>query len=51
MHLFKYFALMHDVYNNDIPSNNFDLFTPTQDIHRYNTRSSSFGVFILTILS
>ena len=41
---------MHDAYNNDIPSNNFDLFTPTQDIHRYNTRSSSFGLFILTIL-
>ena len=41
---------MHDVYNNGIPSNIFDLFTPTQDIHRYNIRSSSFGVFILTIL-
>ena len=50
MHLFEYFSLMHEVYNNGIPSNIFDLFTPTQDIHRYNTRSSSFGVFILTIL-
>ena len=51
MHLFEYFSLMHEVYNNGIPSNIFYLFTPTQDIHRYNTRSSSFGVFILTILS
>ena len=50
MRLFKYFALMHDVYNTGIPSNIFYLFTPTQDIHRYNTRSSSFRVFILTIL-
>ena len=50
MHLFKYFASMHDVYNNGITSNIFNLFTPTQDIHRYDTRSSSFGVFIITIL-
>ena len=50
MHLFKYFALMHDVYNNGMPSNIFDLFTPTQDIHRYNTHSSSFRILILIIL-
>ena len=36
---------MHDVYNNVVPSNISDLFTPAQDIHHYNTRSSSSGNF------
>jgi len=38
-------TLMDDVYNNVVPSNISDLFTPTQDIHHYNTRSSSSGNF------
>ena len=40
-------TLMHDVYNKVIPSNISDLFTPTHDIHHYNTRFSSTGNFYI----
>ena len=40
-------TLMPDVYNKVIPSNISDLFTPTQDIHHYNTRFSSTDNFYI----
>ena len=33
MHLFKYFALMHDVYNNDIPFDVSIIAMPGQNTH------------------
>ena len=36
-------TLMLDVHNKLMPSNICDMFTLTQDIHNYNTRSSSSG--------
>ena len=38
---------MFDVYNKSVPSNISDLFTSTQEIHQYNTRSSSSGSFYI----
>ena len=40
-------TLIHDVHNKVIPSNISDLFTPTQDIHHYNTRFFSTGNFYI----
>ena len=39
--------LMHDVYNKVVPSDISDLFTPTKDVHHYNTRSSTAGNFYI----
>ena len=38
-------VLMHDVYN--MMSDISDLFTPTKDVHHYNTRSSTVGKFYI----
>ena len=35
--------LMHNVYNKVVPSNSSNLFTPTKDVHHYNTCSSTAG--------
>lgn len=40
-------TLMFDVHNKSVPSNISDLFTSTQEIHHYNTRSSSSGSFYI----
>ena len=39
--------LMHDVYNKVVLSDISDLFTPTKDVHHYNTRSSTAGNFYI----
>lgn len=39
--------LMHDVSNKVVPSNISALFTPTKDVHHYNTRSSTAGNFYI----
>ena len=40
--------LMFDVYNNISPHNISHLFTPTQQIHSYSTRSSSSGNYYIS---
>ena len=40
--------LMFDVYNNTAPHNISHLFTPTQQIHSYSTRSSSSGNYYIS---
>ena len=40
--------LMFDVYNNIAPQNISHLFTPTQQIHSYSTRSSSSGKYYIS---
>ena len=40
--------LMFDVYNNTAPHNISHLFTPTQQIHSYSTRSSSSGSYYIS---
>ena len=38
---------MYDVYNKVVPSNISGLFTPTKDVHHYNTCSSTAGNFYI----
>ena len=42
--------LMHDVHNKVVPSNISDFFTPTKDVHHYNTRSSTAGDFYIIFI-
>ena len=56
-YLYQYFAftitlkycsiVMYDVYNKVVPSNISGLFTPTKDVHHYNTCSSTAGNFYI----
>ena len=39
---------MHDAYNNVATTNISNLFTSTQDIPHYNTRSYNFSILVLS---
>ena len=42
-------TLMLDITTNSAPQNICNLFTSTQDIHQYNTRSASSGNYYITV--